>query len=74
MAPSPEWSRSDWALASIARLMRGFHEAAGGFNPGAAIDSQETASPFGERPTGFGDGSQGVLSPIRSFTLLARPP
>ena len=31
--PYPDWSQSDTALTSIARLRRGLHDAAGGFDP-----------------------------------------
>ena len=37
-APYPEWSQSDNALASIARLLRGLHDAARGFDPGAHLE------------------------------------
>jgi hypothetical protein len=33
VAPYPDWSQSDTALASIARLLRGLHDAARGFDP-----------------------------------------
>jgi hypothetical protein len=32
VAPYPDWSQSDTALASIATLLRGLHDAAGGFD------------------------------------------
>ncbi|MGZ0148512.1 phosphotransferase [Kribbella sp. WER1] len=33
LAPYPDWSQSDSALASVARLLRGLHDAAHGFDP-----------------------------------------
>ncbi len=33
LAPYPDWSQSDTALASIAGLLRGLHDAARGFDP-----------------------------------------
>ena len=33
LTPYPDWSQSDAALASIARLLRGLHDAARGFDP-----------------------------------------
>ena len=33
VVPYPEWSRTDAALASTARLLRGLHEAAQRFDP-----------------------------------------
>lgn len=33
VAPYPDWSRSDAALASVARLLRGLHDGARGFDP-----------------------------------------
>ncbi|CAN5904563.1 hypothetical protein BH23ACT2_BH23ACT2_22480 [soil metagenome] len=33
VTPYPDWSQSDTALASIARLLRGLHDAGRGFDP-----------------------------------------
>lgn len=33
LTPYPDWSQSDTALASVARLLRGLHDAARGFDP-----------------------------------------
>jgi hypothetical protein len=33
VAPYPDWSQSDTALASIARLLRRLHDAARAFDP-----------------------------------------
>jgi hypothetical protein len=47
--PYPEWSQSDAALASVARLMRRFHDAAAGAYPPGPDDtwSDEMADPVG---------------------------
>jgi Phosphotransferase enzyme family len=45
--PYPDWSQSDTALASIARLMRGLHDAARGFDPQGLTWDQRLADPVG---------------------------
>ena len=46
-APYPDWSQSDRALASIARLLRGLHDAARGFDPQGLPWSDALADPAG---------------------------
>jgi hypothetical protein len=45
--PYPDWSQSDTALASIARLLRGLHDAARGFDPRGLTWSDGLADPAG---------------------------
>ena len=45
--PYPDWSQSDTALASIARLLRGLHDAARGFDPQGHTWSDALADPLG---------------------------
>lgn len=45
--PYPDWSRSDTALASIARLLRGLHDAARSFDPHGLVWSDTLADPAG---------------------------
>ena len=45
--PYPDWSQSDTALASIARLLRGLHDAARGFDPHGLTWSDALADPAG---------------------------
>ena len=45
--PYPDWSQSDTALASIARLLRGLHDAARGFDPGGLSWDDRLADPAG---------------------------
>ena len=45
--PYPQWSQSDTALASIARLLRGLHDAAAGFDPAGLTWSDALADPAG---------------------------
>jgi hypothetical protein len=45
--PYPDWSQSDTALASIARLLRGLHDAARGFDPQGLSWSDALADPAG---------------------------
>jgi hypothetical protein len=45
--PYPAWSQTDAALASVARLLRGLHDAAGGFDPGARTWRDVLADPAG---------------------------
>jgi hypothetical protein len=47
LAPYPDWSQSDTALASIARLLRGLHDAARGFDPQAFTWDDSLADPAG---------------------------
>jgi len=45
--PYPGWSQSDTALASIARLLRGLHDAARGFDPQDLTWNVDLADPAG---------------------------
>jgi Phosphotransferase enzyme family len=45
--PYPDWSQSDGALASIARLVRGLHDAARGFDPHGLTWNDSLADPAG---------------------------
>ena len=45
--PYPDWSQSDTALASIARLLRGLHDAARGFDPHGRTWDDSLADPAG---------------------------
>ena len=45
--PYPDWSQSDTALASIARLLRGLHDAARGFDPQGLTWDDSLADPAG---------------------------
>ncbi|HEY6319259.1 MAG TPA: phosphotransferase [Acidimicrobiia bacterium] len=47
VAPYPDWSQSDTALASIARLLRGLHDAARGFDPQGLTWDDSLADPAG---------------------------
>jgi aminoglycoside phosphotransferase (APT) family kinase protein len=47
LAPYPDWSQSDSALASIARLLRGLHDAARGFDPYGMTWNDNLADPSG---------------------------
>ena len=47
LAPYPDWSQTDTALASIARLLRGLHDAARGFDPGGHTWNDALADPAG---------------------------
>ena len=47
LAPYPDWSQSDAALASIARLLRGLHDAARGFDPRGLTWDDSLADPAG---------------------------
>ncbi len=47
LAPYPEWSQSDTALASIAELLRALHDAARGFDPRGHTWSDALAGPAG---------------------------
>src|ERR687892_1092707 len=47
VAPYPDWSQSDTALASIARLLRGLHDAARGFDPQGLTWADGLADPAG---------------------------
>ena len=47
VAPYPDWSQSDTALASIARLLRGLHDAACGFDPQGLTWDDSLADPVG---------------------------
>jgi Phosphotransferase enzyme family len=45
--PYPDWSQSDTALASIARLLRGLHDIARGFDPQGLTWNDALADPAG---------------------------
>jgi hypothetical protein len=45
--PYPDWSQTDAALASIARLLRGLHDAARGFDPHGLAWDRSLADPAG---------------------------
>ncbi len=45
--PYPDWSQSDTALASIATLLRGLHDAARGFDPQGRTWNDSLADPAG---------------------------
>jgi len=45
--PYPDWSQSDTALASIARLLRGLHDSARGFDPQGFTWDDSLADPAG---------------------------
>jgi hypothetical protein len=47
LAPYPDWSQSDTALASIATLLRGLHDAARGFDPQGLTWNEALADPAG---------------------------
>jgi aminoglycoside phosphotransferase (APT) family kinase protein len=47
VAPYPDWSQSDTALASIARLLRGLHDAARRFDPQGFSWNDSLADPAG---------------------------
>ena len=47
LTPYPEWSQTDTALASIARLLRGLHDAARTFDPRGHTWSDALADPVG---------------------------
>ncbi len=47
VAPYPDWSESDTALASIARLLRGLHDAARGIDPQGLTWDDSLADPAG---------------------------
>jgi aminoglycoside phosphotransferase (APT) family kinase protein len=47
VAPYPDWSQSDTALASIARLLRGLHDAAHEFDPTGYTWNDTLADPAG---------------------------
>jgi Phosphotransferase enzyme family len=45
--PYPDWSQSDTALASVATLLRGLHDAASGFDPRGLSWDDRLADPAG---------------------------
>src|SRR6266498_3369805 len=47
VAPYPDWSQSDTALASIARLLRGLHDTARGIDPQGLTWDDSLADPAG---------------------------
>ncbi len=50
LPPYPEWAQADSALASIAELLRAFHDAARAFDASDATWSDEMADPAGPGP------------------------
>jgi hypothetical protein len=55
VAPYPDWSQSDIALASVARLLRGLHDAARGFDPAGLTWDDSLADPAGGALVGHND-------------------
>jgi hypothetical protein len=56
LPPYPDWAQTDGALASIARLMRGLHDASRQFTPPAESTwSQEVVDPKGGTVVGHND-------------------
>ncbi len=53
--PYPDWSQSDAALTSVARLLRGLHDAARGFDPRALSWDERLADPAGGTLVGHND-------------------
>jgi hypothetical protein len=47
LAPYPDWSQSDTALASVARLLARFHDASRGFDPSGLAWNDTLADPRG---------------------------
>jgi thiamine kinase-like enzyme len=47
VSPYPDWSQTDAALASVARLLRGLHDAARGFDPAGLSWDDRLADPAG---------------------------
>ncbi len=47
LVPYPEWSQSDEALASLARLLRRFHDASASFDPAGFTWNRALADPVG---------------------------
>src|SRR5262245_6742774 len=46
-SPYPRWSQSDTALESVARLLRGLHDASRSFDPGGLTWNDALADPMG---------------------------
>jgi hypothetical protein len=88
VAPYPDWSQSDTALASIARLLRGLHDAARRFDPqgltwdDALVDPAGGTlachhEPFGDEPAKGEREVRGVLHRwefLRTPTIRERGP
>ena len=55
--PYPDWSQTDVALASIARLLRGLHDAARGFDPRGLTWDDTLSDPAGGTVVGHNDVS-----------------
>jgi hypothetical protein len=53
--PYPAWSQSDAAMASVARLLRGLHDAARGFDPRGRTWNGALADPAGGTLVGHND-------------------
>jgi hypothetical protein len=53
--PYPAWSQSDAAMASVARLLRGLHDAARGFDPRGRTWNDALADPAGGTLVGHND-------------------
>jgi thiamine kinase-like enzyme len=47
VSPYPDWSQTDAALVSVARLLRGLHDAARGFDPAGLSWDDRLADPAG---------------------------
>jgi Ser/Thr protein kinase RdoA (MazF antagonist) len=47
VSPYPDWSQTDTALASVARLLRGLHDAGRGFDPAGLSWDDRLADPAG---------------------------
>ena len=47
LTPYPDWSQTDAALASVAELLRGLHDAARGFDPSGLTWNDSLADPAG---------------------------
>lgn len=55
LAPYPAWSQTDAALASVARLLRGLHDAARAFDPQGHMWSDALADPVAGPVVGHND-------------------
>ena len=76
--PYPDWSQSDPALASIARLLRGLHDAARGFDPQGLTWDDTLADPAGgtlvcHNDVCPGTSSSVTASPSRCSTSSSLP-
>jgi hypothetical protein len=55
LVPYPDWSQSDTALASVARLLRRLHDASAGFDPQGLAWNGALADPVGGSVVGHND-------------------